>query len=66
MTLHQHNIKVAPYRPDLEPGFWPNYEEPSSRMAAAIQYPIDRRFADRIINAYAQDAAMARKARREG
>lgn len=51
-------------RPDQEPGFWPNYRPPETRVAAAIQYPIDARFAERIISAYAFDAAEQRKATR--
>lgn len=45
----------VPYRPDLEPGFWSNYEEPKTHLARAIQYPLDSRFADRLVNAYMRD-----------
>lgn len=44
------------HRPDLEPGFWPNYQEPTSHLARAIQFPMDAKFADRVVNAYMQDA----------
>lgn len=39
-------------RPDLQPGFWPNYQPPANAMADAIQYPLDARWAGRVINAY--------------
>lgn len=41
-----------PYRPDLEPGFWPNYQEPTP-LAKAIQYPLaDPNWQSRVLNAY--------------
>lgn len=42
-------------RPDLVPGFWNHYEEPKTNLARAIQYPMDSRFADRVVNAYMRD-----------
>lgn len=49
------------YRPDLIPGFWSNYEEPKTHLARAIQYPLDARFADRVVNAYMRDFFESRK-----
>jgi len=44
--------KEKPYRPDLEPGFWPNYQEPTP-LAKAIQYPLnDPNWQSRVLNAY--------------
>jgi len=63
--LHQHNIMAQPYRPDLGPGFWPEYQPPATRVGAAVQFPADERFAERMITAYAQDAAQSRKDRRK-
>lgn len=48
-------------RPDQEPGFWPNYQPPATHVAAAVQYPMDERWPDRVMTAYARDAAAARK-----
>lgn len=33
------------------PGFWPEPHQPSE-LAAAIQYPLDERWAARVVNAY--------------
>lgn len=39
-------------RPDLEPGFWPNYREPTP-LARAIQYPLsDPNWQSRVLNGY--------------
>lgn len=44
--------KEKPYRPDLEPGFWPNYQEPTP-LANAIQYPLnDPNWQSRVLNGY--------------
>lgn len=43
---------------DKQPGFWPEYEEPKTRVQWAIQFPLDERFANRLINAYLQDAGV--------
>lgn len=46
--------KKEPYRPDLEPGFWPNYQEPTP-LAKAIQYPLaDPNWQMRVLNGYIQ------------
>lgn len=42
-------------RPDIEPGFWPNYEEANnpSPLAKAIQAPLnDPQWQSRVLNAY--------------
>lgn len=45
--------REKPYRPDLEPGFWPNYVEPSP-LARAIQMPLhDPNWQQRVLNGYA-------------
>ena len=48
-------------RPDLKTGFWPSYQPPATQVGAAVQFPVDDRFADRVITAYARDAAAARE-----
>lgn len=61
MSKHPHAIKAQPYRPDLEPGFWPNYKEPTP-LAKAIQYPIhDPHWQNRVLNGYAQTRLLALK-----
>lgn len=43
------------YRPDLEPGFWPNSQDANnpSVMAYAIQFPLEDKFwQSRVLNAY--------------
>lgn len=43
-----------PYRPDLEPGFWSNYQEPDP-LARAIMYPLsDPLWQDRVLSGYVQ------------
>lgn len=37
---------------------------PSSELAKAVQYPLDRNFAERVVNAYARDALRARTRRK--
>jgi len=42
-------------RPDLEPGFWSNYQEPDP-LARAIMYPLaDPHWQERVIAAYVQN-----------
>lgn len=49
------------YRPDLEPGFWPNWQEPTP-LAQAIQYPLnDPNWHNRVINAYMKTANKEKK-----
>lgn len=57
---------MAKLTPDHEPGFWTVYPtEPTSRMQAAIQYPMtDGGFAARVVDAYAVDTRLARSAGR--
>lgn len=52
---------MTAYRPDLEPGFWSEYQPPDTYVGAAIMYPLDERFAERMVNAYARDAAQQRR-----
>lgn len=51
-------------RPDLEPGFCAEYTPPATFVGAAVQYPMDERWPDRVMTAYARDAAQARKGRK--
>lgn len=44
---------------------WVEYVPPASHLATAIQYPLDARWPDRVINAYARDAAERRAAAKE-
>ena len=47
MTPRQEADAIA-----KEPGFWPNYQEPTP-MAEAIQFPLaDPQWQSRVINAY--------------
>lgn len=49
-------------RPDLEPGFWNEWTPPATNVAWAIQFPMhDKNFAERMVNAFAKDAADARR-----
>jgi len=43
---------------ELTPDFWPNYEEPESELARAIQFPMnhDDVWSLRVLNAYMKDA----------
>lgn len=41
--------------PDQEPGFWAEWIPPRCALADAIQYPLDERWAARMINAYRKD-----------
>lgn len=44
--------RLKPKRPDEEPGFWPEWREPTP-LAQAIQYPLNDPFwQNRVINAY--------------
>ena len=50
-------------RPDQQPGFWPEYRPPASRVAEAIQRPLNGpHWQGRMINAYLQDSKAARRA----
>lgn len=52
--------------PDQQPGFWPEYVEPRSELARAIQYPWpDDPWAGRVINAYLADEKRARREARK-
>lgn len=47
--------KDKPYRPDLEPGFWPNSFDANnpSPLAEAIQFPLaDPNWQSRVLNGY--------------
>lgn len=46
----------------LTDDFWPNYEEPASELAKAIQFPMgDDVWSRRVLNAYMKDAREKRK-----
>ena len=51
-------MKLTP--PDREPGFWPNYQEPTA-VAKAIQMPLHpaERWITGVLNAHAGRAALA-------
>ena len=54
-------LTKAQERPDLQPGFWPNYREPTP-LARAIQYPLaDPNWQSRVLNGYVRRAALATK-----
>jgi hypothetical protein len=52
-------------RPDLEPGFWPEYQPPATYVGAAVQFPMDDKWADRVMTAYALDVVATRRRSRE-
>ena len=48
-------------RPDLQPGFWPEYLPPASHVSAAVQYPLDARWQNRVLNGMLKDDMERRK-----
>lgn len=54
--------EAQPEKIVLTPDFWPNYEEPASELAKAIQFPMgDDVWSRRVLNAYMKDAREKRK-----
>lgn len=37
-------------------GFWPNYQSPANEVMKAIQYPLDERWQNRVLNGVLADA----------
>lgn len=50
-------------RPDLEPGFWPEYKEPKSAVASIVQRPLYQITPEAVISAYIHDARAGRRVR---